>query len=439
MKTPLTDRWAKLLKQDAGALAVIEDGQHWTRAQLHELAMTKLELFRLQNLKRKAVALHLPNSVEWLATFLALRWAGAVVAPIDGVADTAFCRQQATATRCFAMQSKSLEILDQNARGWKDGIALLKLTSGTSGNPKAFAFTEAELCADADNIISTMGLRSDDVNFALLPFAHSYALGNLVVPLLAAGIPMAIGSAALPRVIADEIAQHGATVFPSVPRVFESIARTEGIRLGKLRLCISAAAPLPAELANEFNQHTGLLIHNFYGASECGGIAYDRSGELGQQGESIGQAMDNVTLSTDSHGRLTVTSAAVSSYRRTTNPRGHAKITLQDKVTIRNDGSIVIRGRSDRIVKCAGRRIDLSSIENIALQAGDVKSAAALHDEITDKLLIAYEGKINEAELRSHLADKFQPWRSRFKVKCVPQLPVNARGKVDRRKLKRQF
>ena len=48
-------------------------------------------------------------------------------------------------------------------------------------------------------------------------------------------------------------------------------------KLKGLRLCLSAGAPLPAELSRACKDRLGLPIRTFYGASECGGVSYDRS------------------------------------------------------------------------------------------------------------------------------------------------------------------
>src|SRR5262249_62384676 len=66
-------------------------------------------------------------------------------------------------------------------------------------------------------------------------------------------------------------------------------------KLPKLRLCISAGAPLSSAIATRFQQKFNLPIHSFYGASECGGICYDR--EAGERNEGfVGEAMKSVTL-----------------------------------------------------------------------------------------------------------------------------------------------
>ena len=65
--------------------------------------------------------------------------------------------------------------------------------------------------------------------------------------------------------------------------------------LPKLRLFISAGAPLPVATAKRFQEKFNLPIHSFYGASECGGICYDR--EAANQNEGfVGEAMNGVNL-----------------------------------------------------------------------------------------------------------------------------------------------
>jgi hypothetical protein len=51
-----------------------------------------------------------------------------------------------------------------------DGLALLKLTSGTTAAARAIRFRSEQLLADCENICETMGLIDRDVNSGLFPF-----------------------------------------------------------------------------------------------------------------------------------------------------------------------------------------------------------------------------------------------------------------------------
>jgi acyl-CoA synthetase (AMP-forming)/AMP-acid ligase II len=60
----------------------------------------------------------------------------------------------------------------------------LKITSGTSGVPRAVRFRAQQLLADCENICVTMGLGRGDLNYGAIPLSHSYGFSNLLTPLL---------------------------------------------------------------------------------------------------------------------------------------------------------------------------------------------------------------------------------------------------------------
>ena len=58
-------------------------------------------------------------------------------------------------------------------------LAVLKLTSGSTGLPKATFTTEAQLVADTDHITTAMGIGRTTVQMAAIPLSHAYGIGNL--------------------------------------------------------------------------------------------------------------------------------------------------------------------------------------------------------------------------------------------------------------------
>src|SRR6185503_3672586 len=100
------------------------------------------------------------------------------------------------------------------------GVVHLKATSATTGAPKLVAFTAAQLAADAENIVSTMGLRRDWPNLGVISFAHSYGFSNLITPLLLHGVPLIIGGAALPEAVRRAAAGVPAITLAGVPALW---------------------------------------------------------------------------------------------------------------------------------------------------------------------------------------------------------------------------
>ena len=91
------------------------------------------------------------------------------------------------------------------------GCVHLKSTSATTGAPRVVAFRAAQLMADAENIVTTMGLRPDWPNLGLISLAHSYGFSNLVLPLLLHGIPLILVNSRLPEVL-----RHALSIWPDV-------------------------------------------------------------------------------------------------------------------------------------------------------------------------------------------------------------------------------
>ena len=101
------------------------------------------------------------------------------------------------------------------SRGFVPGIAILKLTSGSTGAPKAALTTEAQLIADATQIIAAMTVRPDDTQIAAVPVSHWYGLGNLMLPLLIQGTALVLRDSFVPHQLPDDARRFGARVFPA--------------------------------------------------------------------------------------------------------------------------------------------------------------------------------------------------------------------------------
>ncbi len=427
--SPLLEAWRATCRRKPAALAVTvpAENRDVTFAQLDGEATrlrTALASFRLE---RRAVVLHLPNSPEWLVTFLALRSLGALVIAVDDAITPERVHEVARHFKAAGIYGPEGFVPQASpARRWKSGCALVKLTSGTSGTPKGIVFTDAEMLADAGNILATMGIGETDRNFCLHPLGHSYALGSIVYPLLGFGVPVAIGSAPLPGVLADELHAAQATVLPTVPAVLEILGKSTVESLAPLRLVISAAAPLRPELARAFLEKFCLHVHNFYGSSETGGIAYDVTGEAGLSSDALGAPLRNVSLSLSPGGRLCVRSLAVSHYGRRMSVHAPVTCQLADRAQLEG-GLLTLLGRTDRTVKLAGRRVNLDTLEQ-SLAAGNpgARLAAFLRG---DNLCVAVERDTVDIALFQSTVRELAPGRSR--IIALKKLPRTGRGKID--------
>ena len=124
---------------------------------------------------------------------------------------------------------------------------MLKLTSGSTGLPKSTITTETQLAADGRALIPTVGIRPGDWNLGAIPVSHSYALGNIVAPLLLQGTKVVLRDTFVPAQILDDASRVGARLFAGVPFMFDRLVamlRDGGAWPASVETLISAGAPL---------------------------------------------------------------------------------------------------------------------------------------------------------------------------------------------------
>ncbi|HVW21928.1 MAG TPA: fatty acid--CoA ligase family protein [Opitutaceae bacterium] len=307
------------------------------------------------------------------------------------------------------------------------------MTSGSTGEPRALAFTDAQMIADGRQICATMGIAPADTNLAVIPFGHSYGLGNLVVPLLIQGTPVVCGAGAFPRAIAADCRRWRPTVCPLVPVILSALARApiDPPDLSSLRLVVSAGSALAPADAQAFHRRFGLRPHGFYGSSETGGICYDRTGEATLAGSSAGRPLRGVRLFGRPGGRFLVESPAVMGGGRRRPP---------DLGRLAGSGELILRGRVGRMVKIAGRRLALSEVELALKRIPGVREAAVLPSpRKAEALVAAVAADRDAAEIRRALAGTLAPWKIPQRILAVASLPATARGKADHRRILELF
>jgi long-chain acyl-CoA synthetase len=431
MSEPLFQAWMATVGRGPRAVAVVEAerGRTWSRAELAAGAAGWARSFRMAAgddiLLRRRVALSVPNGAGWFEAFLGLLSLGAVPAPFDPTDPEAAQLEAARSIRAAYLWREGTLHRVAGARRSPAGECLVKMTSASTGAPRGLPATHSQMAADGRQVCSTMKITPGDRCLAAVPLGYSYGLGNLVLPLLLQGSAVICASSALPQALAADIARFRPTVFPAVPPILRALAASElpGRPLGSLRLVISAGSPLAPEVASAFAEKFGKKVHGFYGTSETGGIAFDRTGNATLEGRSVGTPLDGVTVTPGRSGRFTVSGAAV---------LGRGRFSPADGGSITRGGELVLRGRTDRVVKVAGRRVDLAEIERALRSVPGVREAFAHLVAGREPLLAAAAAtELPGPELRRLLRARLASWKVPGRIVALARFPVTARGKVD--------
>lgn len=442
MTETLASLWSSTVKTAPNTVALLDaaSSRGWTRRELDAAAETWARTHAIdRDATDRTFVFSERNGATWLTVFLGILKSGGAAAPLDPGEPPA---QQLAIARAigasFLWNGANLTALPLRPRH-RDQRRVVKLTSGSTAAPRALAFTDAQMIADGRQVCRSMSIASPDSNYALIPFGHSYGLGNLVIPLLVQGTAIVCGSTALPHVIASEIVRYRPSVFPAVPALLRVLASADldPQQLASLRTIISAGAPLEPDIASAFHQKFGKLIHNFYGSSETGGITFDRSGTAALTGRSVGTPLDGVNLEIGRDRRVLVTSAAVFTIRNRRRAIDHGSHRTGDLGAINSLGELVLLGRAGRLVKIAGRRLNLAEVEHALRQLPGVHDAfAAAHPGRADAIAAVIATTQDPAPLRDALRERLASWKIPRKLLAIPEFPLTPRGKIDTRQLR---
>ena len=334
-----------------------------------------------------------------------------------------------------------------------EDAAVLKLTSGSTGVPKAIRTTESQLLVDSQQIVAGMGIGPDDTQVAVIPLSHAYGMSVVLVPLLVQGTAIVLRDTFVPHRLPDDARAFHATTFPGVPFMFEHFLAhppEEGWPEG-LRRLISAGAKLRPEIVSSFHGQFGLKIHSFYGASESGGICYDADEEIGK--DSVGAPLPgvSVTFRHDEHApreaaRVHVASGAVASGYLGESADGFCDggFLTGDYGLFDTRGRLTLTGRVSSFINVAGRKVQPAEVEEILRRmpgVRDVRVVAAADprrgEHVAACLVVDREqrDRITTVSVRRYCSARLAAYKIPRTVVLLESMPLTARGKTDRRAL----
>jgi benzoate-CoA ligase family protein len=186
------------------------------------------------------------------------------------------------------------------ARTHRDDAAFWLYSSGSTGRPKGVVHLQHDLLYTCETYAARiLGIRSDDVCLSTTKLFHAYGLGNsLSFPLWAGATSVQLHGRPAPDRVLDAVERHRPTLLFSVPTLFNAMLASTGATrrdLSSVRLCVSAAEALPAELWRRWRDAFGLVILDGIGSTELLHIFCSNSPEALRPGSS-GRAVPGYDL-----------------------------------------------------------------------------------------------------------------------------------------------
>ncbi len=343
-------------------------------------------------------------------------------------------------------------------------MAFWMYSTGSTGRPKGIVHLQHDMAythaAYGERIL---GIREADVCFSPPKLFFAYGLGNSIT------FPFSVGASSVlypgrpdPAAVFDCIERFAPTLFFGLPTLFNALVgdpAASTARLSGIRMCLSAAETLSAELYQTWLDTFGLEIVEGLGSTELLHIYLSNTPEKRKLG-SAGMRVPGYELKLlDNNGRPVPAGESGTLWVRGDssapcywNKPGKTAETMRgdwiftgDRFRVDDDGFYFFQGRTDDLVKVSGQWVYPLEVELCLADHPAVRECAVLAVKTVDKrttikaFVVVAEGRAaGEAlsdELREFVKGRLLPHKYPRIVAYRDRLPKTGTGKIDRQRL----
>jgi acetyl-CoA synthetase len=347
----------------------------------------------------------------------------------------------------------------------RDDMAFWMYSSGSTGRPKGIVHLQHDmLFTHLSYARHLLKLTENDVCFSVPKIFFAYGFGNSITfPFAVGGSSVLLPGQPKPAAIFETIARYRPTVFFGLPTLYTALSKAPEAKsadLSSLRLSVSAAEILAAEVFNAWKAISGLEIMEGLGSSEVLHIYLSNTPEakkLGAAGKRV-PGYEVVLRDADGHevpdgeeGILWVRgdSNAPCYWNRPDKTaetmREGGWIYTGDRFVRDTDGFHFFRGRADDLVKVSGQWVYPLEVELCLADHPMVHECAVLAVEGADRLtalkafvVLNKQSQASEKTTRAlqdFVKGRLLPYKYPRLVAYLDELPKTGSGKIDRQAL----
>jgi benzoate-CoA ligase family protein len=349
----------------------------------------------------------------------------------------------------------------------RNEMAFWMYSSGSTGRPKGIVHLQHDMAySEVAFAQSVLKLTPGDICFSVPKIFFAYGFGNSVT------FPLAAGAAALllpgqpkPAAIFSAIEQYKPTVFFGLPTLYTTLTKAEGAQLtnfSSLRMALSAAEVLSADVFNGWKTLTGLEIVEGLGSTEVLHIYLSNRPDqkkLGAAGlrvpgyEVALRDKDGRDVGDNEEGILWVRGDSNTPLywnrpdKSAETIREGGWIYTGDRFVRDSDGFHFFRGRADDLIKISGQWVYPLEVELCLADHPDIRECAVFAAELPDRrmtlkaVVVMNNRAADQAEATRRLQDyvkgKLLPYKYPREVIFIDELPKTGTGKIDRQALLR--
>ncbi|MFL5963734.1 MAG: class I adenylate-forming enzyme family protein [Gaiellaceae bacterium] len=324
--------------------------------------------------------------------------------------------------------------------------ALVFISSGTTGAPKATIGWHGNLAGRWTRLGGWLGFEPDDVHLVQLPLAHGFGLLTAMAGLLRGGTLVLLDRPSTGGVLAA-VRDEQVTVLNGAPAHFrlvldrlEDAGDVESLRLG-----IGTAAAFSPQLVRAIRERLGVDLVIMYGSSEGIGVATKDQDDilLGAVGRPATESVaivgsEREPMPVGEVGEIAFSRAVFPvRYWRDGDTNGDAWYYSGDLGRLDEEGRLFVHGRLKHQIDRGGLKVDPVEVEAALLRCGDVRDAAVigvpnpiLGESVCACVVPRTGARLTLADLRTLLAGDLAPYKLPEELRLVERIPRTPLGKT---------
>jgi acetyl-CoA synthetase len=349
----------------------------------------------------------------------------------------------------------------------RNEMAFWMYSSGSTGRPKGIVHLQHDMAysdlAFAQNVLK---LKPDDICFSVPKMFFAYGFGNSITfPFSAGAATLLLPGQPKPAAIFEAIERFRPSVFFGLPTLYTSLTKAEGAEradFASLRMALSAAEVLSAEVFNGWKKLSGLEIIEGLGSTEVLHIYLSNRPDRKKPGaaglrvpgyEIMLRDKDGREVGDNEEGILWVRGDSNTPLywnrpdKTAETIREEGWIYTGDRFVRDSDGFHFFRGRADDLIKISGQWVYPLEVELCLAEHPDVRECAVFGAELPDRrmtlkaVVVMNDTAFDEDEATKMLQDfvkaRLLPYKYPREVKFIDELPKTGTGKIDRQAVMR--
>ncbi|MPZ66138.1 MAG: AMP-binding protein [Pseudonocardiaceae bacterium] len=338
---------------------------------------------------------------------------------------------------------------------------LIVLTSGTTGTPKGARRPGPKGLGPIGAILSRIPLRAGEPVLVAAPLFHTWGFAGLQLGFLL-GAPLVLHRRFDPSQTLRAIGEHGVTTVVAVPVMLQRMlelpeAELDAADTRVLRVVAVSGSAVSTQLAQRFTERFGPVLYNLYGSTEVSWASIATPEDMRTAPGTVGRPPLGTTLrilddddrpAPDGQtGRIFIGNDMLfEGYTRSGAGTDvvDGLMGIGDVGMVDENGLLHVTGRSDDMIVSGGENVHPGQVEELTSQWPEVHDAAVLGIDDADfgqrlaaYLVLAPGAELDADTVRDRVRSKLARFAVPRDVHFVDELPRNATGKIDKKRLRR--